>query len=116
MNLPKVKAVAMFVVCGLMMIMGAYLTVFEGVLHEVGGDKETHAELSIMHLGHIEGNQRLIIMAFGMLLIFMAAKFMWKIDVVQTFKKHANNVSKLTHYVTESGKEIARRMRSKDLS
>jgi hypothetical protein len=110
LNLDKVKNILMLIVCGSMMIMGFYM-IYEGMLHEVGGETESHAEVSLLHLGKVTGNQRIIIMAFGMLLIFLSAKFLWRIDIKKTLKKGKVG---LFHYATPIGKEIARRMRLKD--
>jgi uncharacterized membrane protein YjgN (DUF898 family) len=107
-DLFKIKTVIMFIVSTSMMILGSYM-IYEGMIHEVGGDAESHAEVAIMHMGKVSGSERIIIMAFGMLLIFMAAKFMWRINLRDVLKR-GRKFKDITHYVTDTGREIARRM------
>ena len=109
MNLFKIKTLIMFGICIAMILMGSYM-VYEGMLHQVEGDTESHVEVSILHLGHVTGNQRIGIMAFGMLLIFMAMKFLWKIDL-RAIMKRGHRWNEITHRITDTGKRIAERIK-----
>lgn len=114
MNLARVKTVIMLSVCVAMMIMGGYM-IYEGMFH-VEDVEGGHTSLEILSIGKITGNQRMMIVAFGMLMIFLAAKFLWRIDIKEAFKHPSSTFKNIKHYVTKSGKEIARRIREKDFS
>ena len=108
MTLSRIKNIFMLVVCASMLAMGFYM-IFEGMFHvdEVEGG---HTSVEILSIGKITGNQRIMIVAFGMLLIFFSAKFLWRIDIKETLRKG----SRFKHYISDAGKEIAKRMRAKD--
>lgn len=112
MNLAKVKTVVMLCVCVSMMAMGLYM-IFEGMFH-VSDVEGGHTSVEIVSIGKITGNQRIMIVAFGMLMIFLSAKFLWRIDITGALKRPTSTLKSIKHYITKSGKEIARRMREKD--
>jgi len=113
MDLFKVKSIAMLAVCAFMLLVGLYM-IYEGMIHEVGTEAESHAEVSILHLGSITGQARIVIIAFGILLVFSSAKFLWKIDIGKTLSKK-KGLKYFRNQVTETGRAIARRIRIKSL-
>jgi len=115
MNLHNIRIFAMLSICVMMFVVGAYM-IYEGMIHEVGGDSESTAEIAILHYGHISGQVRIIIIAVGTFLVFSSAKFLWSANVGKSFKRKKSRFDQIKHYATKTGREIARLMRRKDSS
>jgi len=107
----KIRTIGMFTVIGLMVLVGLYM-IADGMMHLVEGASDSHAELALLSVGKITGNQHLIIVGIGTILLGIAAKLLWKIDIKRTFVRAKDGIK---HYATPTGKKIARMMREKNL-
>ena len=113
MSIFEPRTIFMFVICALMFGLGAYM-VYDRIHGIAGGGSESHAELALLHLGKVSGSEHLVVVAFGVLLMFLSAKFIWKIDVRKVINRHKARAMGLTHQITDTGRKIAALMRSKD--
>jgi len=111
MNFQNIRALAMLSICAIMALVGVYMIVV-GITHLAEDGTDEHAELAIVGLGHIQGNQHLIIVGIGTLILGVAAKLLWKIDLVNMVRRGKD---KLVHSATETGRRVAKMMREKDL-
>lgn len=80
-------------------------------------------EVSIAHIGKVVGSEEIATKIFGYALIVLGSTFLYKFYVgrtwVEMIKQNMKQTSELSqrmgHSITSTGKEIARRMRQKDM-